>query len=251
VHRAAGTWRSQVDAYIALNPFARDKFIEGGLEAERIHVSPNFLSSIPDPGDGAGGYALFAGRLTPEKGVRTLLAAWEELGPDLPLKVLGDGPEADRVASATVRHPCIEWLGWQPPERVLELIGAAKFVIVPSLWYEGFSRMILEGFARGTPVIASDLGSMQAIIRHRHTGMLFTPGDPADLARQLRWLLNSPDAYRQMRLAARQEFEANYTAAVNHDRLMRIYQAAREQMERRIGTNGKARKAISAKHAHR
>ena len=64
----------------------------------KIHVNPNFLTSIPEPGDGAGGYALFAGRLSPEKGIATLLTAWEELGPDLPLKILGDGPEADQVA---------------------------------------------------------------------------------------------------------------------------------------------------------
>ena len=232
VHRAAGTWAEQVDAYIALNGFARAKFIEAGLDGNRIHVSPNFLSSLPDPGDGAGGYALFAGRLTPEKGIRTLLAAWEELRSDLPLRILGDGPEAGHVAEAAARHPGIEWLGWRPVEEVLEFVGSAKFIILPSAWYEVFNRILLEGFAKGTPIIASRLGSMAANIEHQRTGLLFAPNDPTDLVRQVRWLLGSPDSYARMRLAARQEFETHYTAKISHDRLMRIYAAAREQMRR-------------------
>jgi glycosyltransferase involved in cell wall biosynthesis len=234
VHRAMGTWQKRVDAYIALNSFVRTKFIEAGLDAKKVHVNPNFLNFIPEPGDGVGGYALFAGRLTPEKGIGTLLAAWEELGRDLPLKILGDGPLADQVAEAAARQPKIEWLGWRPVEEVLDLAGSAKFVVVPSDWYEGFNRILLEAFARGTPVVASNIGSMQVIVDHRRTGVLFTVGDRDDLIRQIRWLLSSPEAYARMRLAARTQFENHYTSSVNHERLMRIYDAARVQMERRI-----------------
>jgi glycosyltransferase involved in cell wall biosynthesis len=233
VHRAAGTWAKQVDAYITLNGFARTKLIEGGLDADRIHVNPNFLGSTPEPGDGAGGYALFAGRLTQEKGIRTLVSAWEELGSDLPLKILGDGPEANHVAEAAARYPGIEWLGWRPVEEVLKFVSSAKFVVLPSVWYEVFNRILLEGLAKGTPIIASRLGSMEAIVEHGRTGLLFAPNDPADLIRQVRWLLGSPDSYARMRLAARREFETHYTAEASHDRLMRIYAAAREQMNRR------------------
>lgn len=231
-HRALRTWHNQVDAYIALNSFARAKIIEAGYDADKIHVNPNFLSYNPDPGDGAGGYALFAGRLTPEKGIRTLLAAWAELGPEVPLKILGDGPEANRVAEAASLYPWIDWLGWRPAEEVQALTGGARFVVIPSVWYETFNRMHLDAFAKGTPVIGSRLGSMQAIVDHGRTGLLFRPGDPVDLVRQVRWLLGSPDAYAGMRLAARQEFETHYTAKISHDRLMRIYAAAREQMRR-------------------
>lgn len=231
-HRALGTWQKQVDAYIALNRFVQAKFVQAGFEADRVHLSPNFLSFEPELGDGKGGYALFASRLTPEKGIKTLLAAWAELGRELPLKILGDGPESNVVVEAASRYPGIEWLGWRPVEEVLARIGDAKLVVVPSSWYETFNRTQLEAFAKGTPVIASRRGSMQAIVDHRRTGLLFTPDDPADLVRQVRWLLRSPDAYQRMRLAARQEFEAHYTADVAHDRLLRIYRAAREQMQR-------------------
>jgi glycosyltransferase involved in cell wall biosynthesis len=231
-HRAIGTWARQVDAYIALNDFVQAKFIEAGFDAEKLHVSPNFLTVNPDPGDGAGGYALFAGRLTQEKGIDTLLAAWSTLGHDLNLKIVGDGTKAGEVAEAAARQPGVEWLGWRAIEEVLDLIGHAKFVVVPSGWYETFNRTQMEAFAKGTPVVASRLGSMQAIVDHGRTGLLFSPNDPDDLVRQVRWLLASPQAYARMRLAARQEFEARYTAQAGHDRLMRIYAAARTQWER-------------------
>jgi glycosyltransferase involved in cell wall biosynthesis len=236
-HRTLGTWQKQVDVYVALNSFVQAKFVEAGLDQDKVHVSPNFLSFDPEPGDGGGGYALFASRLTPEKGIGTLLAAWAELGRDVPLKILGDGPEADAVVRAASRSPGIEWLGWRRAEEVLALIGNAKFVVVPSGWYETFNRTQLEAFAKGTPVIASRLGSMQAIVDHGRTGLLFAPGDAADLVRHVQWLLRSPEAYQGMRLAARREFEAHYTADRAHGRLLRIYEAAREQMRRGMRTD--------------
>jgi glycosyltransferase involved in cell wall biosynthesis len=233
-HRALGTWNRRVDAYVALNPFVRAKFIEAGLAGEKIHLNPNFLTFDPGPGEGDGGYALFAGRLSPEKGIRTLLAAWIELADELPLKILGDGPEADYVADVAARHQSIEYLAWRPAEEVLALVGRAKFVVVPSVCYESFNRTQLEAFAKGTPVIASRQGSMQAMVDHQRTGLLFTPSDPNDLVRQVRWLVGSPERYAQMRLAARQEFEDHYTTQLSHDRLLSIYQVAREQMAREI-----------------
>jgi glycosyltransferase involved in cell wall biosynthesis len=232
MHRALGTWHKQVDAYVALNRFVRAKYIEAGLPPDKMHINPNFLTSDPGPGDGAGGYALFAGRLSPEKGIGALLAAWRELACELPLKILGDGPEADQVAAAAARYPQIEWLGWRSVEEVLALTGAAKLVVVPSVCYESFNRTQLEAFAKGTPVVASRQGSMQAIVDPGRTGLLFTPNDPDDLIRQVRWLLDNPAAYAAMRLAARQEFEAYYTAQASHQRLMRIYRAARRHLQR-------------------
>jgi glycosyltransferase involved in cell wall biosynthesis len=105
VHRLLRTWERTVDVFIALTEFARQKFIEGGLPADRVVVKPNFVHPDPGPGAHDGGYALFAGRLSPEKGVRTLLAAWERLGAGIPLKIAGDGPLAREVARACERHP--------------------------------------------------------------------------------------------------------------------------------------------------
>src|SRR5690606_26922171 len=91
-HRSLGTYHNVVDRYIALTQFAKDKFVEGGLAAEKIAVKPNFLESDPGPGAGDGGYAIFVGRLSEEKGLDTLLDAWELLGETMPLQIVGDGP---------------------------------------------------------------------------------------------------------------------------------------------------------------
>ncbi len=227
VHRAMGTYQSQVDAYIALSEFARRKFIDAGLPPDRIVVKPNFVSPDPGTGEGRGGYALFAGRLSSEKGIQVLMDAWERL-PDISLRVAGDGPLA-----GTARPDGVTWLGPLQREQVYGLMKGASVVVVPSVWYEMGPLTILEAFACGTPVIASNLGSMAETIRHRHNGLLFAPGDPEDLARQVRWAFDHPEELREMRANARREYEEKYTAERNYKMLMAIYEMAIENSQRR------------------
>ena len=224
-HRLLGTWTNRVDAYIALSEFARTKLITGGVPANRLFVKPNCL--IPDPGarNKSADFALFVGRLSPEKGVRTLLSAWARL-PGRRLKIVGEGPLRNAVESAGNRN--IELLGRRSSEAVLELIGAAAFLIMPSECYENFPRVIVEAFAKGVPVLGSRLGACEELIEDRRTGLLFRPGDAEDLASRAEWLFSHPDVLRQMSEAARLEFETKYTADRNYDRLMEIYHSAIE-----------------------
>lgn len=231
-HGAKGTWKEAVGVYVALTEFARQKFIQGGLPAEKIVVKPNFVHPDPGMGDGRGDYVLFVGRLSQEKGVGTLLAAWDVLKEKAPLKIVGDGPLASEVEKAAERSGgAIEWLGRQPRERVLALMKDARALLFPSMWYEGFPMVIGEAYAVGLPVIASDLGSMSSLIRHGHTGLLFTPGDPQDLAVQVERVFACPSELERMRGEARTEFEAKYTAKRNQRLLMEIYRNAIERME--------------------
>jgi glycosyltransferase involved in cell wall biosynthesis len=226
-HRVLGTWRKAVDRYIALTEFGRQKFVEGGLPADRIVVKPNFVYPDPGPGRGAGGYAVFVGRLSPEKGVETLLAAWKELGGAVPLKVVGDGPLAPAVAEAAASGARIEWLGSKRLEEVYELIGEALFLVLPSQCYENFPRVVTEAYAKGTPVIVSDLGAMARVVDHGRTGLRFEPGNPSALIARARQLLASPEALGRMRQEARREYEEKYTAEANHRALLAIYEQAR------------------------
>ena len=164
------TWTEMVDLYIALTNFARKKFIEGGFPAEKIVVKPNFVHPDPGIGEGCGGYALFVGRLSVEKGLDTLLAAWEQLKSTIPLKIVGDGPLADKVAAAAERLPKVEWLGLRPMSEVHALMGEAEVLIFPSKWYETFGRVAVEAFAKGTPVIGSNIGAIGDLIEHGRTG---------------------------------------------------------------------------------
>jgi glycosyltransferase involved in cell wall biosynthesis len=226
VHRAAGTWQRKVDTYIALSEFARRKFIAGGLPANRIVVKPNFVSPDPRMGTGRGGYALFAGRLSPEKGISVLAEAWRELA-DIPLVVAGDGPLARTEWSKGT-----SWIGRQPREKIISLMQEARVLIFPSVCYETGPLTILEAFACGLPVIASNLGSMAERVEHERTGLLFNPGDAADLARKVRWAFEHPERMQEMRVAARREFEEKYTAERNYEMLMAIYKTAIQTFRR-------------------
>jgi len=227
VHRALGTWSRMVGVYIALTEFARRKFIEGGLPAEKIVVKPNFVD--PDPGErtSAGNSAVFVGRLSPEKGVRTLLAAWRRLD-GIPLRMVGDGPLGAEVAKAAGdgKARAVEWLGRQSHPQVLDLIKGSRFLVFPSEWYEGFPMTLAEAFACGVPVIASRLGAMAEIVEDGRTGLHFNPGDPEDLAAKVEWAWTHPERMAEMGREARREYERKYTAERNYEMLMEIYERA-------------------------
>ncbi len=237
VHRAAGTWQRKVDLYIAPGEFTRRQFIEGGLPASRIVVKTYFVWPDPGVGAGSGGYALFVGRLSAEKGISVLESAWRELA-EIPLVVAGDGPLVGIVEGMAGRaaskggcrqdwrpHKTI-FIGRQPREKILELMRGARVLIVPSVWYETGPLTVIEAFACGLPVIASNLGSMAERVAHERTGLLFEAGDAADLARKVRWAFEHPEAMEAMRAAARREFEEKYTAERNYEMLMQIYERA-------------------------
>ncbi|PSB25596.1 glycosyltransferase family 4 protein [Stenomitos frigidus] len=225
-HRAKQTWTETVDRYITLTEFARQKFIEGGLPAHKIFVKPNFVDPDPGVGEGQGGYALYVGRLSVEKGLDTLLAAWAQLEHPLPLKIVGDGPLADQVVEATQRMPHVTWLGRKPMTEVHALMGNAMCLVFPSKWYETFGRVAIEAFAKGTPVVASDIGAIAELVESGRTGLLFEPASPQALAAKVEWLLANPAKLAHMRQNARAEFEAKYTATKNYHQLMAIYASA-------------------------
>ena len=232
LHRVMGTWTRMVDRYFALTEFSRRKFIEGGLPARQLAVKPNFIQPDPGRGGGQGGYAVFIGRLSPEKGIQTLLSAWRRLGRRLPLKIIGDGPLGERVRAAANQTAGIDWLGRRQPQEIFELLGEAACLVMPSIWYEALPRTIIEAYAKGTPVVASRLGAMAELVYDGHTGLLFEPGNPEDLAAKIQALLDDPERSIGMRRAARREYEEKYTAETNYRMLMRIYEEAAEAAKR-------------------
>ena len=226
VHRALGTWQNLVDVFIALSEFSRAKFVAGGLPPNKIVVKHNFISPDPGIGSGLGDYALFVGRLSHEKGIDDMREAWNELSQ--PLRIAGDGP----LANVSWPNQVVS-LGHLPREQIFSLMRSAKVLVFPSLCYENCPMTILEAFACGTPVIASNLGSMPEFVRHNHTGLLFNPGDPADLAEKVRYAFSHPEHLAQMRINARREYEEKYTPERNYKMLIAIYEQAIENAKRR------------------
>ena len=225
-HWLLGSWRQKVDRYIALTEFGRQKFIEGGLPADRIAVKPNFVAPDPGAGPGDGGFAIYAGRLSVEKGLRQILQAWKLIGDRLPLRIMGDGPLAAEVADAADQTPGVTYLGRQPNQRVIEAMGAAQCFIFGSTWYEGLPRVICEAYARGLPLIASDIGPIASIVEHGRSGLLFEPGNVADMVAKVEAFIADPQGHGAMRWAARASFERHYTADDNLGQLLSIYRAA-------------------------
>jgi glycosyltransferase involved in cell wall biosynthesis len=226
LHRLLGTWSNAVDLYFTLSEFAKAKFVSAGWPADKIVVKPNFIDPDPGLGEGNGDYAVFAGRLSPEKGISTMLEAWRRLEKPIPLKIIGDGPLAAEIQQFADTHPHVELLGRRPLDEVLQIIGAARFLVMPSVWYETFGRTIIEAFAKGTPVIASRLGAMAELVEDGTTGLLFKPGDATDLASKIQSLASDPAQRQRLGRAARLEYERHYTAEPNHQQLLDIYRSA-------------------------
>jgi glycosyltransferase involved in cell wall biosynthesis len=236
-HRAMGTWQTKVAVYIALSEFARKKFIEGGLPGNRIVVKPNFVAGDFKPRASPGQYAVFAGRLSEEKGVQVLLSAWRMLQSSIPLRIVGDGPLLEKM-SGEIREslwPLVELTGRRTREEVRLLMSEAKFLISPSICYETFSLAVAESFASAVPVIASRLGAMAEIVKDGVTGLHFEAGNPVDLAAKVDWAWNHPEEMARMGRAARVEYEAKYTPSKNYEILIGIYQKAIGRNSTRAG----------------
>ena len=226
LHRGLGTFRHKVGRFIALTDFCRDKFIEGGLPAERVVVKPNFVDVPVQPRQPRQGL-LFVGRLSQEKGVHGLAAAAAS-SPDVELSIAGDGPDAAVFDAA----PHVRRLGRVPADDVLKHMGRAVALVLPSICYENFPRTIVEAFACGTPVIASRLGAMGELVEHGRTGLLVNPADAAAWSDAMRWAQDHPAEMAAMGDNARQVYEARFGPEENHGQLIRIYRDARDALAR-------------------
>jgi len=226
VHRARGTWTRMVDCYIALSAFARNKFVQAGLPADKVRVKPNFVDVDPGMRVSDGSYALYVGRLSREKGIHTVLAAWRRLSMPLPLRIIGDGPFRSELQSEISKLECsdVSYDGQLPHDKVIEAMKGARFLIFPSELYENFPFTLIEAFACGLPVVSSRLGAMQEIVKEKRTGMFFKPGDADDLARVIIKAWQLPDsACRALGRQARAEYEIKYNSSTNYGMLLDIY----------------------------
>lgn len=228
-HRNRQTWSKKVDRFIVLTNFCKKKFVKGLFPANKIAIKPNFVEEPQLRHDFFSlknaaplGSALFVGRVSPEKGVLTLIKAWKDL--NMPLRIVGDGSLLEKVR-ASAFHP-ISVLGRKTPSHVrLELENAA-FLILPSECYESFPMVLVEAFAHGCPAVVSRLGSMAEIVEDGITGLHFESANAEDLAQKVQWMCAHPEECKRMGENARCVYEKKYTPKRNYELLMAIYQEA-------------------------
>lgn len=231
LHRTVGTLDA-VDRFVALSEFARQKLITAGVPGDRVVVKPNFVEPGPPPPAlerrSHPPFALFVGRLVEEKGVKLLARVWRH-GTDLPrLVVAGDGP----LRGTLEKIPRVTCLGSVESEEVTRLMRRARILMFPSTWYEGFPLVLLEAFAAGLPVVASDLGVMREMVVPGRTGWRVPVDDAAAWTRAVRCACDAP-SWPELSARARQEAERRYGPERAAARLVEVYDEARKHAARR------------------
>jgi len=216
--------------------------VDAGLAAELVSVKPQFYPGSPKvtPWDQREDTVVFVGRLSAEKGVRDLVAAWKILGPDAPrLDIIGDGPERkfleDQITGDGLDR--VRLLGQLSFEEAQGRIGRSRMMVVPSTWFEGFPMVIREAFAFGVPVAASRLGSLAELVNEGSNGYLFEANNPGQIAAIVRAGWSDQQSLERLAEGARRSFIDSYTEDANIIALKAIYAEARAQRESRQKMN--------------
>lgn len=241
LHRRLGTWSHQVDAFIALTEFQRDIMIDAGLPRSLVHVKPNFFPGKPKiiPWVARRPSVVFVGRLSEEKGIKTLVEAWTRWGSSAPeLRIVGDGPlrvELENKARLAKDVPIV-FLGQISAVSAQEEIAKSQLLVLPSIWFEGFPMVLREAFALGTPAAVSNIGPLPTIVRDGENGVVFSPKNPSSTLMIIRNALETEGLLQSLGVGARQSFERLYTEEVNYDKLRSIYdQAVQVSQQRSFG----------------
>jgi len=213
VHRKRGTARDIPDRFLASSHFVKSKFVEGGFSGDKIVVYPNFLDFDPleDP-EPPGDYAVYLGRLSVEKGLKTLMTAFKDFR-RLKLKIVGEGPLKSELMEYArdneMDHVTFE--GFLDGPQKIEVLKKALVAIFPSQCYESFGNTIIESYACGLPVIASNIGVASELVREGVTGFFFQPRNFFDLQDKLSLIMADMDRVKRMKQNALDQAKQFYT----------------------------------------
>jgi glycosyltransferase involved in cell wall biosynthesis len=231
-HRGLGTYRKCVSTFLAPSMFVRDKFVEHGWDKDKFEVLPHFQKArglSPEPGDD--GTLLYVGRLSAEKGVDDLVRSMQQV-PQMRLIVAGDGPQrgALQELAASLRLSNLEFVGQVGHVERDTLIARSRFTVLPSHAYETLGKTILESYAEGRAVVASDLGSRRELVDQGETGILYRAGDVNQLAGAIRALASRPELAKKMGIAGWEKVRKHYTPEGHYQKLLGLYEVLAGRM---------------------
>jgi len=171
-----------------------------------------------------GDFAFYFGRIIDEKGVNLIVAAAKQV--NIPIKIIGDGPDMAKLQAEVIQHKLkhVEFLGEMWGKELNELLYAARFVIVPSIWHENFPYVIFQAFAAGKPVLGSNRGGIPELVG-QDRGILFEPTDVEELASAMMKLWNDVERCQQMGKAAREYIVNEFSDDTFYKSLITNYQA--------------------------
>ncbi|MDQ1015651.1 glycosyltransferase [Streptomyces afghaniensis] len=232
-------WWSGVERFLCISAAQRDVLVRAGMPAERLVVKHNF---VPDPDArraGAGEHLLFLGRLAQAKGVRLLMAAWDEIaaggGVGVPLVIAGTGPLEREVTAWAAGRDDVRYVGLLDPAECQKTVARSVAVVAPSTWLEAFGLVVVEAMAAGVPVVAAGHGAFVELVEDGVTGLLHQPGDSVSLASRIRRIAADEALGREMGQAARRRYEQGFSPAVGLERLVEEYRTAIAGRTRTVG----------------
>jgi glycosyltransferase involved in cell wall biosynthesis len=227
-----------IDIFISPSIFFKDKLLEMGFKREVIHL-PNFIDikKIDEIKGGVkynnqrGVKILYFGRLSPEKGLWTLIKAAQLLlhkNKKLEIYIIGTGPIMEALHEEVRRGQInnVRFLGYMDQKKLYQELEKSIATVLPSECYENNPVSVLESFASGKPVIGAKIGGIPELVRDNNTGLIFQAGNAGDLASKIEYLIDNPDKSREMGINARRLVERELNPEKYYNKLMEIYRRA-------------------------
>lgn len=229
-----GRWRDGIDLVIAPSRFMQAILAEYGFDKDGVMHVPHFIDAAAWRAVPGGDCALYVGRLSAEKGLDVLIRA-AALARDIPLRIVGAGPEEARLKklAADLGAANVVFAGFVGGGPLRQEYARARFVVVPSVWYEVFGLVVLEAYASGKPVIATQIGGLSEMVKDGETGLYATAGDHKDLVEQMRLLWDGPALAAEMGLAGRAWVEKDFTPQAHYKGIMNAYAKAKTIAEKK------------------
>jgi len=222
--QARGIISRSVTVFIAPTRFLKQRLVSTGIPASRVLVVPN-MTPIPVglAASGTGDYVAYAGRISQEKGLDTLLGAAREL-PHVPVRIAGDWSSMPWLRDRVTGNVSFE--GFLRKDEMSDFYSAARLFALPSRCFEVFPLVLAEAMAHGLPVVASRIGGLPEIVDDGMTGLLFRAGDVGDMAAKIRALWEDPEMCRRMGAAAQEKAAREYSAEAHFRGVMAAYEEA-------------------------
>lgn len=216
---------SYVDKFICPSKFYRDKFIEFGVPKEKVIYIPNFIDLDKfTPNYEHDNYFVYVGRLSEEKGIKTLIEAMKSIN-GIKLRIVGTGPLENELKEIKdqLNLENVEFLGFKIGDELKTIVSNSMFTVVPSEWYENCPMTVIESMAYGKAVLGSDSGGIPELIRNNETGLIFKTGDKNDLIDKIQYLIENPDRVKTMGINGRKAAESEYNKDIHFQRIKKVY----------------------------
>jgi glycosyltransferase involved in cell wall biosynthesis len=219
----------KVDRFIAPSEFLAEKLARGGVPASRIVSIPNFTSLEVTADFPEGDYFIYFGRLLPEKGIDILIRAAGNVEGARCL-IVGEGPEEAALKRTAEEFGSgrVEFTGFLGGDDFRKTVAGARFVVLPSRWYENLPFTVMEAMAAGKAVVATDIGGIPEMVDDGETGMLFPLGDETALRGCLEKLNTDPQMRLDMGMKGREKAGRLYGREKHYSDIVEVYDACKK-----------------------